>query len=35
MAHAKGVVLDSFIEALQGIVDEGIGARLARRPRAP
>lgn len=33
MAHAKGVVLDSFIEALQGIVDEGIGARIQRRDR--
>lgn len=33
MAHAKGVVLDSFIDALQGIVDEGEGARIQRASR--
>lgn len=30
MAHAKGVVLDSFIDELQGIVDKGHVAKIQR-----
>lgn len=33
MAHAKGVVLDSFVDALQGIIDEGAVKKIQRNER--
>ena len=33
MAHARGIVLDQFIDSLQGIVDTGAGARIQRNER--
>jgi hypothetical protein len=33
MAHARGVVLDGFVDALQGIIDVGTGAKIQRNDR--
>jgi hypothetical protein len=33
MAHARGTVLDDFVDALQGIIDVGTGAKIQRNDR--